>query len=63
LFSSFSDLECRCLLQLVLLRRRSEAFKELEIIVVRHEFSVPRQSRRPQFTAGGSSVGCLDSRA
>jgi hypothetical protein len=25
---------CRCLLQLVLLRRRSEAFKELEIVVL-----------------------------
>jgi hypothetical protein len=42
---------CRCLLQLVLLRRRSEAFKELEIVVLRHELSVlRRQATRPQFT-------------
>lgn len=48
---SFSYLVCRCLLQLVLLRRRSEAFKELEIVVLRHELSVlRRQARRPQFT-------------
>ena len=37
MFWSFSYLVCRCLLQLVLLRRRSEAFKELEIVVLRHE--------------------------
>jgi len=35
----------------VLLRRRSEAFKELEIVVLRHELSVlRRQARRPQLT-------------
>jgi Homeodomain-like domain len=51
LFWSFSYLVCRCLLQLVLLRRRSEAFKELEIVVLRHELSVlRRQARRPQLT-------------
>jgi putative transposase len=42
---------CRCLLQLVLLRRRSEGFKELEIVVLRHELSVlRRQAGRPQLT-------------
>ncbi|MDQ6853748.1 MAG: integrase core domain-containing protein [Actinomycetota bacterium] len=51
MFWSFSYLVCRCLLQLVLLRRRSEAFKELEIVVLRHELSVlRRQARRPQLT-------------
>jgi hypothetical protein len=34
LFWSFSYLVCRGLLQVVLLRRRSEAFKELEIVWV-----------------------------
>lgn len=33
MFWSFSYLVCRCLLQLVVLGRRSEAFKELEIVV------------------------------
>ncbi len=51
MFWSFSYLVCRCLLQLVLLRRRSEACKELEIVVLRHELSVlRRQTRRPQLT-------------
>src|SRR5712691_133319 len=51
LFWSFSYLVCRCLFQLVLLRRRSEAFRELEIVVLRHELSVlRRQARRPQLT-------------
>jgi Homeodomain-like domain len=51
LFWSFSYLMCRCLLQLVLLRRRSEASNELEIVVLRHELSVlRRQARRPQHT-------------
>ena len=41
----------RCLLQLVSLRSRSEGFKELEIVVLRHEVSVlRRQTRRPQLT-------------
>jgi hypothetical protein len=49
LFRSFSYLVCRCLLQLVVLGRRSEAFKELEIVVLRHELSVlRRQAWRPQ---------------
>jgi hypothetical protein len=38
----------RCVLQLLLLRSRSEGFKELEIVVLRHELSVlRRQTRRP----------------
>jgi putative transposase len=42
----------RCVLQLVLLRPRSKDFKELEIVVLRHELSVlRRQTRRPQLTA------------
>ena len=42
----------RCMLQLVLLRPHSEEFKELEIVVLRHELSVlHRQTRRPQLTA------------
>ena len=41
----------RCLLQLVLLRPRSQDFKELEIVVLRHELAVlRRQTRRPQLT-------------
>src|SRR5438876_4474754 len=37
------------MLQLVLLRPRSEGFKELEIVVLRHELSVlRRQAGRPQ---------------
>ena len=48
---SVSYLVCRCLLQLVLPRCRSEAFKELEIVVLRHELSVlRRQAKRPQLT-------------
>jgi putative transposase len=51
LFWSFCYLVCRCVLQLGLLRRRSEEFKELEIVVLRHELSVlRRQARRPQLT-------------
>jgi hypothetical protein len=37
LFLSLGYLALRCLLQLVLLRPRSEGFKELEIVVLRHE--------------------------
>jgi len=41
----------RCVLQLVSLRPRSEDFKELEIVVLRHELSVlRRQAGRPQLT-------------
>jgi putative transposase len=45
-------LALRCLLQLVVLRPRSKQFKELEIIVLRHELSVlRRQAGRPRLTA------------
>src|SRR6266545_7863492 len=51
LFWSLCYLAFRCVLQLVFLRRRSEEFKELEIVVLRHELSVlRRQTRRPQLT-------------
>jgi putative transposase len=51
LFWSLAYLGLRCLLQLVLLRRHSEGFKELEIVVLRHELSVlRRQAKRPQLT-------------
>ena len=71
MFWSFSYLVCRCVLQLVLLRRRDEAFKELEIVVLRHEFSVlRRQARRPQLrmaawdanTRSGEARGLLSRR-
>jgi putative transposase len=46
---SLGYLALRCLLQIVLLRPRSEGFKELEIVVLRHELSVlRRQAGRPQ---------------
>lgn len=49
MFWSFGYLALRCLLQLVLLRPRSEGFKELEIVVLRHELSVlRRQAGRTQ---------------
>ena len=49
MFWSVGYLALRCLLQLVLLRRRSEGFKELEIVVLRHELSVlHRHTGRPQ---------------
>jgi hypothetical protein len=36
LFWSLGYLALRCLLQLLLLRPRSDGFKELEIVVLRH---------------------------
>ena len=52
MFWSLCYLALRCMLQLVLLRRRSQEFKELEIVVLRHELSVlRRQARRPQLTS------------
>ena len=51
MFWSLCCLALRCLLQLVLLRPRSEGFKELEIVVLRHELAVlRRQARRSQLT-------------
>ena len=51
MFWSLCYLVFRCALQLVSLRSRSEGFKELEIVVLRHELSVLRRlTRRPQLT-------------
>jgi putative transposase len=51
LFWSLYYVFVRCLLQLVLLCRRSEDFKELEIVVLRHDLSVlRRKTPRPQLT-------------
>ena len=48
---SLSYLVVRCMLQLVFLRPRSQDFKELEIVVLRHELAVlRRQTLRPQLT-------------
>ena len=53
MFWSFAYLVLRCLLQLVLLRRRSGEFKELELIVLRHELSVLRRAGRPSAARAG----------
>jgi putative transposase len=51
LFWSLCYFLVRCVLQLVFLGPRSQDFKELEIVVLRHELSVlRRQTRRPQLT-------------
>ena len=42
----------RCLFQLVVLGVRSHEWKELEIVVLRHELAIfRRQTRRPPITA------------
>ena len=51
MFCSLCYLLVRCLLQLVLLRPRSQDFKELEIVVLRHELVVlRRQTQRARLT-------------
>jgi putative transposase len=62
LFWSFCYLGLRCLLQLVLLRPRSEG-KELEIVVLQHELSVlRRQAGRPPLRSGDRLVLAAASR-
>jgi hypothetical protein len=52
LFWSLAYLAVGWLLQVVLLRPRSEAYKELEIVVLRHELAVSRrQAHRPQLSS------------
>ena len=51
MFWSLCYLLVRCLLQLVLRRPRSQEFKDLEIVVLRHQLAVlRRQTGRPQMT-------------
>jgi hypothetical protein len=45
LFWSLCYLAFRCVLQLAFLRRRSEEFKDLEIVVLRHELSALRRQK------------------
>ena len=50
MLASLVYLALRRLIELTLLRRRSEEFKELEIVVLRHELAVlRRQVARPAF--------------
>ncbi len=52
MFVSFCYVMLRRLLQLVALRVRSHEWKELEIVVLRHELAIlRRQTRRPAITA------------
>jgi transposase InsO family protein len=63
LFWSLGYLALRCLLQVVLLRTRSQEFKELEIVVLRHELAVlRRQIQRPQLTSADRALLAAASR-
>ena len=64
MFLSLGYLALRCLLQLVLLRPRSEGFKELEIVVLRHEpvsaappnRSAAAEAEQPGLARGGEPI-------
>jgi putative transposase len=63
LFWSFWYLALRCLLQVALLRQRSEQFKDLEIVVLRHQLAVlRRQVERPQLTSADRALLAAASR-
>ena len=63
MFWSLCYLALRYLLQLVLLRPRSEESKELEIVVLRHELAVlRRQVRRPQLNSADRALLAAASR-
>ena len=63
MFWSLCYLALRCLLRVVLLRPRSEEFKELEIVVLRHELAVlRRQVHRPQLTSADRTLLAAASR-
>lgn len=63
MFWSLCYLALRCLLQVVLLRPRSDRFKELEIVVLRHELTVlRRQVHRPQLTSADRALLAAASR-
>ena len=51
MFLSLCYLVLRCVLQFLALRVRSNDFKDLEIVVLRHELDVlRRRTRRPTMT-------------